>query len=397
MARVKKRDSWKQYLQKIDNPFLKWSRRSSAIIFILFYALLLAGLGYGAKSFLDYCNESFIMYENSQLSLKVDEVMAQLNAADAEELKTLLSAEGPVGTQFDDADGVFTAKYETLAAAELTCRQQAGYDAKNYDYNLYADGGKVGTFSITAGEEEVRLGLLTITDWLYNGGQVDFTYDSFSRSYTVPEGFVVTVNGIQLDESHMSGEVVAIEDFAYIVDYVDMPGMVTYTIEGLLNEPETEIIDNLGASVEFDPSAPEVVLEARYTPSSMPEELELMAIETAKLWANYSLRDAELYEIQTVLIEGSLLYEQVEASNFDRRYIDRHTLIGYENEQIVEYTRYSDICFVCRVYMERTVQVESTGALVVDDLDNIFYFVYLDLTNDGVDNASWYIADMLVA
>lgn len=395
-VKKRKRESWKQYLAKVDTPRKKILRRVSFCVFALFYVLLVAGLVMLGSAFMDYCGESFIMYENSQLSYAVDDVMAQLNGASAEQLRELLPAAQPEGTEFDDPDAVYSAGYAVLESAELTCREVRGIDPASHNYDLYRGTEKIGNFFLSAAAEETRLGLLTITQWQYAGGEVQFVYDSISHSWRVPQGFTVEVNGTVLGEKYITAGPDEIDTFEYVGKYVDMPGMVTYTVSGLLEEPQVTIFDNNGNEVAFE-QVENVELAESYMSSEIPQELETVAVDTAKLWANYSLRDATIEEIRAVLIDGSLLSEQVEASNRDRRYIDKHELIGYENEKVVEFISYGDDCFACRVYLERTVKVESTQKYVSDNIDNIFYFVRLDLTDDGIDNPQWYIADMFVA
>ncbi len=393
----RKKESWKEYLAKVDTPKLKKLRKLSFWGFAVFYAALIVALVIFGKWFLGYCSESFVLYENSQLSLAEEQIMAQLNGADGAALKTMLSSPAPVVSPFDDAAAVHGAAYDRLAQKQLSCRRIEGYDPARHDYQLYADGVLVGSFAITSAGEETRLGLLTISTWQYGGGEVGFEYESYSRSCTVPEGFTVMINGKTLGDEYIVGEVKPISAFKYVSEYVDMPGMVTYEVTGLFSQPQLSILDNNGNAVPLDPAQEKVELEKTYMPTQIPEELETMAIEYATVWANYSLKDADLKDVEALLIKGSFLHEQIREFNYERRWIDKHILIGFENQQVLEYISYGENCFACRVYMERTVRVELTWELDTDTLDDVFYFVRLDLTDDGVDNPQWYIADMLAA
>ena len=101
-----------------------------------------------------------------------------------------------------------------------------------------------------------------------------------------------------------------------------------------------------------------------------------------------------LLQLLPVLIPDSNLYEYVRASNYERRYIDKHTLQGYDYVSVSEYTVYAENCFSCRVTMDRTVIVTSRNKPVTDRVDNVFFFVRMDPDGKGM---RWFIADMHAA
>ncbi len=387
---------WKDYLEQVDAPGLKKLYKLGRIGFIVFYVLLIAALAVFAYKFLGYCEESFILYEEAQLDPAVDGIMARLNDAAPQELMELLPASAPEATPFDDGEALLALHYQVLSEGQLSCRQLPGYDKEGHSYALYCNGLEMGEFSVVSADEETRLGLLTITRWVYGGGSAEFEYDSFSRSWRVPEGFTVVVNGIEVGSEYMTAGPEAIDTFRYFADYTDMPGMVTYTVEGLLALPQVEILDNLGQPVAFE-AAESVELPEDYNPSPVPGDIEEEAIRLATLWCNYSLRDATLEEIQAVLIDGSMLWQQVLDSDRDRNFIEKHTLLGYSNEAVTNYISYNENCCAVQVHLERSIRVSNTGQMVDSSIDMVFYLVRMDNTDNGVDDPVWCIADVLTA
>lgn len=388
-----RRMKYRDYRRLVESKTVRTLRIINFWFFLLLWAALIAALVLGGAKFMDYCAESFELYENSQLSRTLDATLARLNSADAPALTQLLTSEIPESGAFDDGQEKMLEKYELLVSAELTAKETRNPDNANHRYNLYADGAPVGTFEITSVGQTSRLGLLKMEDWQYAGGSVSFGYDRFDRSYTVPQGFVISLNGIPLTEEYQVGEPVPIDTYRYVEEYLAMPRMVTYQVQDLLAVPETVILDNNGNPVEIDPEAPSVVLPDTWNPTDMPEDTFEWVMNTAKVWTEYALFDRYIREVRAFLIPDSQLWIQVGKTEADRIYRTAHTLTGYENETITEYTVYSDDCFSCRVSMLRHIFVDRNKKDMPDTVDDVMFFYRTDLTDDGVDNPIWYLVD----
>ncbi len=393
----RKRERWKDYLARVDTPVLRAFRRISTALFILLYAALIVALVMIGTRFLSYCRESFQLYEAGQIGYALDATMERLNAATPAELKTLLPAEEPAATEFEDASAILDERYEALSQAVLTAVEKRGMTSDGHTYLLLADGQQAGSFILRSEpvEEKLRLGLLRIERWKYDGGSADFSYPSRSLLIDAPEGFRIEVNGVTLDGRWRTDEEELDRVFRYVDEYAHMPRMLHYRIDGLICEPGVRVYDNLGNPLDVQPDgAGRLSLPYAWKPVVPTAEQEEQAVQIAQLWSNYTLRDAELGEILPVLIPDSNLYQYVRDSNHERRYIDRHTLLGYENISVSEYTVYTEDCVSFRVTMDRTVVVDARGTPVTDRVDNVFFLVRMDPDGAG---PRWLIADMHAA
>ncbi len=386
----KKKLPWREYRKAVETPFLRVMRHISFWLFLLLYLALLYFLYRVGVWFYHYCEESFILYEGGQIDLALEKSLRELNEADALTLRSLLDSEAPQVTSFDDGESLLMEQYVTLSEKELTAKERHGVTTDGHSYTLLADGAPVGEFRIVSVGQELRLGLLQVDEWAYDGGSVEFSYEPHDYTFVVPEGFQILVNGIALDESYRTGEEELPKVFSVVDAYHHMPRLQEYRIEGIIRTPQIQILDNLGNPVEAELSDGAIRLDCLWSESEPDDAHRELAISMAQLWANYTLRDAEWDQLRVILIPNSTLWTQVNDSRWDRRYIDAHTLIGYENVAVTEFVSYGEDCFSCRVTMDRTVKVDKTQQLVTDNFDMRFYFVRLPVSGEP----NWFIADM---
>ncbi len=392
--RVAKKLNYRQYRALVEPKWLTKARKIGNVVFFLIWAAVIVVSIIAAKRFLAYSLKSFEEYEASQLSYAFEDSIEKLNAASAEELRGLLATEEPEASEFDDVDAIVRGKYEELAASDLSAKEVQSKESGTHRYALYSGESQVGHFEIRSTGKETRLGLLTLEKWAYDGGEVYFSYPSYERSITLPEGFAITVNGIPADESYLTGERKSIPEFHYMEELEKMPQMVGYSFTGLLEEPDIQVTDNLGEPVEIPWDGNKAVLPAKWNASDCPEELREWVIGTYKLWSEYCLLDRTLEEVETILIPDSSLWTQVQMSDSELKWIDKHTILGYEDEQVSDYIAYSDSCFSCRVRMLRHIFVEILYDDAPDYLDEVLFFKKADLTDNGIDDPEWYLVDL---
>lgn len=107
--------------------------------------------------------------------------------------------------------------------------------------------------------------------------------------------------------------------------------------------------------------------------------------------------DAAFSQLEPYLIEDSYQYQVVlqYATGVDRTFTSKHTLANpaFTEETVTNYVQIADNCFSVDISFVKHM-ILSYGARVDDPMNDRFYFVKYDDTDDGTDNPTWRIASM---
>lgn len=104
--------------------------------------------------------------------------------------------------------------------------------------------------------------------------------------------------------------------------------------------------------------------------------------------------------VQKYFIKNSDYYNHAYewATGDDIDFTSIHTITGFANEQISDFSRYSENCFSCKVYFEKNMNLyfeQKYAGRRTDIFNSIMYFVYIDDTPDnGINDPHWAIAVM---
>lgn len=287
-------------------------------------------------------------------------------------------------------------KYETNSSIKKSLKENKiefkQVDSKdNSKYYLYIDANKDASYS--TGEEFAqvtldnsntvkKLGMLTYNKWSIK--EVEGITGTI-KIYA-PTDAKVNVNGITLTNSDVkdSSKIIGLEE-AY--DYVDLPKVNYYEIDGIIISPVVESKDN---KVTYEDGA--YIVDNYFTTEDISEAMQKLTnnynpLEFTRTWqmflrAEYSGEKGRgLYKVSPNLIEGTSMYKKAKdwATNVDITFTSIHTLDStpFTNEKISNITVYNDIAFSCDVYSEMNMTLKS-GMKVNEKFNERIYFVYYD-------------------
>ena len=156
-----------------------------------------------------------------------------INASDTAALSALSpDTEAP---RFATKEALFAQLIQTCDGATLSHEASPlSFDANNPIYNIVCNGKTVANIQLSLVSETVKLGFLSIPEWKLTSLMP--AADTLGSSYTfsIPDSFSATANGIQLTES----DIIASEN-----------GFHTYLIEGFIEDASFDIKDAYGNSV----------------------------------------------------------------------------------------------------------------------------------------------------
>ncbi len=358
-----------------------------------------------------YVRSSLIAYENSQPDVYMQNLVADLSSG-GEIAATFEDKYFSTVTlsKFDDVEAFKQQFSSLITGTEITYAANAqSYDTSAPAYDLYSNGEMFMTVTLKSTNPSTRLGIMTISDWeiqsiaLRSEGEDGTTIQGGAFEYTisVPSMYSVFVNGIQLGEEELTDETGEIEQFQYVAEYVDMPKLVTYHIEGLVFEPEITVTDAAGQTVEFTENNGNIKVEPVFTANSTADEIgaDIAPLDIAKTWSRLMTDDLGganhgLAQVREFLIPGSYLDEMATdyAGSVDITFVSAHTLNSFTGERVENYIKYNDNCFSCDVYFEKNMYLTRTGEYRTDVFNSRMFFVRIDDSN--IASPGWYLVDM---
>lgn len=228
----------------------------------------------------------------------------------------------------------------------------------------------------------------------YTGGdELPLTYMTIS---TV--GGTVRLDGVELtaDETRLPAE------YANFADYVPgLPQVSTYYIAVLREDAEITVTDRDGVPVELEPGQHTYDLTSLSGGlESVPAEIaaEIDVVDTAQKWSLFMSNDLRFKLLSPYLIKDSYQYEVAYkyANGVDITFTSNHSLKNpaFTEVSATNFVYIADNCFSVDIHFVKHMLLTRTGASVDDEVNDRFYFVKYDDTDDGKNNPTWKIAGM---
>lgn len=172
-----------------------------------------------------------------------------------------------------------------------------------------------------------------------------------------PETYKVYVNGIELNESNSSMELIESDLNQYVEPYATIPGTVRYKGEGLYVKPVVTAVDFRGDTCQLEYNEDLDVYTADFlTEFDEYDELSELAISFASTFANYISQDAGEYALDKYFPKGSQALSYIKR-NSSRQLFTSHGKVSIHNEEIRDCVVYSDNVVYMEVYVEQYMEM----------------------------------------
>ena len=356
------------------------------------FVLLLIGIG-----MIIYTGACLKKYENSQSDTAMKSFLKDFS--DMVDDNTLAdNIELPASSEFEGKDlfvKMYMSEFDGVSDYSFI-KDENSYNTEEPKYDIYADDKMVARMTLEAKEQHVVLGILTVLDWKIKSIEPVFSANTNNYTVSIPEGYSITVNGIQVSDEYKTGSAVENPDFVNVSKYVEMPKLVEYKLEGFVNVPEIKVFNpsgkEVGANVD---SKGNVSLGASGEATDMPSDRKEEALNMAKVWDNFLTNDLSgashgLATVQKYLIKDSYYWDLAVAyaSSVDITFISDHRLSAnpYTDVVVDNYVEYNENCYSCHIAFTKNMTLTSGGARK-DVVDSTFYFVNYE--------GKWAIADMI--
>ena len=184
-----------------------------------------------------------------------------------------------------------------------------------------------------------------------------FTAAAYDVVVSAPETYKVYINGIEVSDTYLDGEVVPSELTQYVDPYAVIPGTKNYFVKGLYKKPAVTAVDYLGNECEcvYD------LVNDTYTVGFVKdfegrEELEEFAISFTSTFANYISQDAGNYALDKYFPSGSQALSYIKR-NSSRELYTRHGSVSIHNEEIKDVIVYSEDVVYMEIYVEQWMEM----------------------------------------
>ncbi|MBO4325332.1 MAG: hypothetical protein J5845_08075 [Lachnospiraceae bacterium] len=371
------------------------------------YAAILVILGF---IFLRYTDKCLRRYEASRYENVIDDKMNEFvkSVKDGTVLDMVTLPEH--ACVFED-ENLYRSTYLNNLRASGTFtyeKDKNSYDTTHPVFDIYsASGDMVAVMQLKQVNPRTIFAILTISDWEIDSITPVFSMTTNSYRISVPDNYKVTVNDIAVTDEFRKGEPKKVEtDLSEnILKYVQVPSIITYEITGLAEKPEIKIYDSLGVETGFTPDGNgNIKIDAMVGthPAEMSQERYDYALETVQMWGDFVTRDLSgaqygLSKMRKRLAKDSFLYQEAAryATSEDITFISDHHFDTpkYTDLSVTDYTEYSDVCYSVHIKFTRNMILNKTGGKRTDGIDSIFFFVFIDDTDNDVIDPHWVIAE----
>lgn len=229
----------------------------------------------------------------------------------------------------------------------------------------------------------------------YEGGsELPLTY----MTITADSGYTVTVAG-----APMAASTYAVHpDYTLFSEFVpDLPQLCIYNIAVLQDDADITVTDPSGAPVALEAGQHVYDLSARASgldtvPDSVSSQIDVL--DVAQKWSLFMSADYSFNQLSAYLIRGSYQYDVAYkyATGIDITFISSHTFYDppFTDISVTNFVWITDDCFSVDISFVKHMRLANNRGDMDDPMNDRFYFVRYDDTNDGVDNPTWKLAGM---
>lgn len=229
----------------------------------------------------------------------------------------------------------------------------------------------------------------------YEGGKLPLT----TAVLRVDSAYEVSVSGQEIPEDYV--QYMAYPEYAPMMEYVEeLPQIAQYLVAVLEEDAPIQVTDREGQPIPIEDGKSEY--ELLWEPEvldEVPEEVaeEIDVLEVAQNWSLFMSADLKFADMSKYLIKGSYQYNVAKryAGGVDITFISGHVLDNpaFTEEEVGNFAWITEDCFAVDVSFVKHMRL-NRGKKIQDVMNDRFYFVRIDDTKDGKDNATWKLVSM---
>ncbi len=338
-------------------------------VFYAIYALLVIAVVVAIHLALGKVTEYLADYESSQPQYEAQRVFSQYYGGT--DYTSLVELCETTLTPYETSEDVvryladFTKNKEITYSAITT-----GLDS-SIKYIVKADDIKFSSFTLHESSKKTPIGftLFEASDFeIYCSGNE-------SVRVTAPKGYTVSVNGIALGYSTLTGNETRDKSCDFMPEGVEGIIICEYAVDGLYFPPEAvTVVSADGRACPVEKSADGVYSATFLYNETAQEEYESYVLEAAQAIAKYMQNDAKFGTPSVYIDPESELYENIRTSQ--TIWAIDHVSYSFEDASVTEFYMYDENTFSCRVSFTHVLKYSQYSSLedYRDYIDTTYFF-----------------------
>jgi len=339
--------------EKSEKAKPKISRFTKAlIIWLILLTVVIAG---GLVWFNGFLGKYEEIYQSSLPYHQADKAIEMFAKQDLDGIWGLVKNK-PSHTEFETEATIKKYIKDLISNKEFTYQQTEDYAENAPEYYIISE--KVILAKLKLAENEEQKLPYGFKNWKI--GDLEF-YSAANNKFkiTLPEGYKLTVNGVDVPVAYRTQQGIEPEENKYLKPYAELPKMCVYEAEGLFAEPEIKVTNTDGKEVkaEKDKTTGEYKVNIRSECSEKDRKaIDKFGISFTKDFANYISQDAGNYALDKYFPKNSKALRDIKR-NSSREWYTRHGKVDLKNEEVKNFICYTkDIVYV-EVYVEQHMEM----------------------------------------
>lgn len=190
-------------------------------------------------------------------------------------------------------------------------------------------------------------------------------------------------------------------EYIHLAEYLPrLPQLNVYRIAVLdenasiiVKDMNDELITLASGQYEFDFSNDKNPLDE--IPQAVSDEIDVLHV--VQNWSLLMSNDLNFSQIEEYLLKDSYQYQVAEsyAEGVDIQFTSNHTLLNpaFTENNVSNFIWITDECFSVDISFVKHMQLDY-GAIIDDSMNERFYFIKADDSDDGIDNPTWKLVSM---
>ncbi len=322
-------------------------------------------------------------YEGGRPASTMDKIISQFTVDNVE---SLLNNSGVTYNEFESNQIVATYLKGQLTAGAANYKKKSGeYAEENPVYVVYAGETAIAKVTLAADGKNGH----NFTKWKMGAisfdGYADKKQNNSAVTIQVPKGAQLSLNNVPVSAQYISADDQLFDPCKHVADYVTPPVDTVYTIQGLLVKPEISVVLN-GTQLTIQEDTKKNTYTALYPADDTLLAQQQDYIKTiAESYGKYIINRGSLSTLSGYMVGYAKDYVSDIPAVWAFLYGKTYTY-EFQNENITNFSKYSDNCFSCDVYYDLYVDYQTGNTTYNTSLTYTFVKI----------NGKWYVADFII-
>lgn len=303
-------------------------------------------------------------YQAAQPTTKSQEIFDQLFSHP--DWSALYDDAGIEDTPYEGKDQFVAYMENKVGDSQLTFKETSAGLSGDKKYLVFLGDEKIASFTLSGQTAAIT----DIPDWKLGG--VELLFDRNETFYIQNmDGHTVYVNDVLLDDSHVIQIATTVAAEKYLPIGVTGVSMCTQQVSDLLVAPVVTVFDESGNPMEVSYDEESHTYTERTKANTIPDEEKEAALNTAKTYCLFMIKQADRSDIAKYFDTSSDIYSVI--TNLGRLWVQDNNGYRFTKEEVSDYARYSDDLFSVRVAL--ILNITRTDGTTKDyDYDQTLFF-----------------------